>query len=204
MQRRGRADLAAVAVENARYVAEVAGTGARVLDTRKTIPGLRVLEKYATRMGGARNHRMRLDDATRAEIRDLVDDFVVVDITFQQDGKVVGKAEEESLRVRPVLSFHDARLEGFDNHLQVWPAHGAGSSCGKAIGAVPTSTIGYERLHNAALSEQVSKCAFDLRLAAMPGTGGSDGLDRQAVATRMALTQRALVDRLAELDRRDR
>jgi predicted permease len=37
---------------------------------------------------------------------------------------------------------------------------------------------------------------FDLRLAAMPGTGGSDGLDRQAVATRMALTQRALVDRL--------
>src|SRR3546814_4206851 len=34
-----------------------------LLDTRKTIPGLRVLEKYATRMGGAQNHRMRLDDA---------------------------------------------------------------------------------------------------------------------------------------------
>jgi trigger factor len=43
-----------------------------------------------------------------------LDDFVIVDITFQQEGKVVGKAEEESLRVRPVLSFHDARLEGFD------------------------------------------------------------------------------------------
>src|SRR3546814_13862261 len=38
-------------------------TGAILLDTRKTIPGLRVLEKYATRMGGAQNHRMRLDDA---------------------------------------------------------------------------------------------------------------------------------------------
>jgi len=39
------------------------GTGATLLDTRKTIPGLRVLEKYATRMGGAKNHRMGLWDA---------------------------------------------------------------------------------------------------------------------------------------------
>jgi nicotinate-nucleotide pyrophosphorylase (carboxylating) len=45
------------------YVDAMAGTGAILLDTRKTIPGLRVLEKYATRMGGATNHRMRLDDA---------------------------------------------------------------------------------------------------------------------------------------------
>ncbi|MGY8992039.1 MAG: carboxylating nicotinate-nucleotide diphosphorylase, partial [Rhodospirillales bacterium] len=45
------------------YVDLIAGTGAVLLDTRKTIPGLRVLEKYATRMGGATNHRMRLDDA---------------------------------------------------------------------------------------------------------------------------------------------
>ena len=39
------------------------GTGAILLDTRKTIPGLRALEKYATRMGGAQNHRMGLWDA---------------------------------------------------------------------------------------------------------------------------------------------
>ena len=45
------------------YVDAIAGTRAILLDTRKTIPGLRVLEKYATRMGGAQNHRMRLDDA---------------------------------------------------------------------------------------------------------------------------------------------
>nr|MBC8157983.1 nicotinate-nucleotide diphosphorylase (carboxylating) [Alphaproteobacteria bacterium] len=38
------------------------GDGAVLLDTRKPIPGLRVLSKYATRMGGATNHRMRLDD----------------------------------------------------------------------------------------------------------------------------------------------
>ena len=55
--------LSGVATLTRRYVEAIAGTGCTVLDTRKTIPGLRVLEKYATRMGGARNHRMRLDDA---------------------------------------------------------------------------------------------------------------------------------------------
>jgi nicotinate-nucleotide pyrophosphorylase (carboxylating) len=40
----------------------LAGTGTVLLDTRKTLPGLRVLDKYAARMGGAHNHRMRLDD----------------------------------------------------------------------------------------------------------------------------------------------
>ena len=55
--------LSGIATLTRRYVDAIAGTGAILLDTRKTIPGLRVLEKYATRMGGAHNHRMRLDDA---------------------------------------------------------------------------------------------------------------------------------------------
>ena len=54
--------LSGIATLTRRYVEAIAGTGAVVLDTRKTIPGLRVLEKYASRMGGAHNHRMRLDD----------------------------------------------------------------------------------------------------------------------------------------------
>ena len=55
--------LSGIATMTRRYVEQLAGTGCILLDTRKTIPGLRVLEKYATRMGGATNHRMRLDDA---------------------------------------------------------------------------------------------------------------------------------------------
>lgn len=55
--------LSGIATITRRYVDAISGTGAVLLDTRKTIPGLRVLEKYATRMGGATNHRMRLDDA---------------------------------------------------------------------------------------------------------------------------------------------
>jgi nicotinate-nucleotide pyrophosphorylase (carboxylating) len=54
--------LTGIATLTRRYVDAIAGTGCILLDTRKTLPGLRVLEKYATRMGGATNHRMRLDD----------------------------------------------------------------------------------------------------------------------------------------------
>ena len=54
--------LSGVATLTRRYVDAIEGTGAKLLDTRKTIPGLRALEKYAARMGGAENHRMRLDD----------------------------------------------------------------------------------------------------------------------------------------------
>lgn len=54
--------LTGIATLTRRYVDAIEGTGCILLDTRKTLPGLRVLEKYATRMGGATNHRMRLDD----------------------------------------------------------------------------------------------------------------------------------------------
>jgi len=54
--------LSGIATLTRHYVEAIAGTGAILIDTRKTIPGLRILEKFATRMGGAQNHRMRLDD----------------------------------------------------------------------------------------------------------------------------------------------
>ncbi len=55
--------LSGVATLTARYVEAVAGTGVRILDTRKTTPGLRELEKAAVAAGGGRNHRMGLYDA---------------------------------------------------------------------------------------------------------------------------------------------
>ncbi|MBC7987478.1 MAG: carboxylating nicotinate-nucleotide diphosphorylase [Sphingomonadaceae bacterium] len=55
--------LSGIATMTRAYVEAIARTGATLLDTRKTIPGLRLLEKYAVRMGGGTNHRMRLDDA---------------------------------------------------------------------------------------------------------------------------------------------
>jgi len=55
--------LCGVATATAAWVDAVAGTGARIRDTRKTLPGLRLLEKYAVRCGGGHNHRLGLGDA---------------------------------------------------------------------------------------------------------------------------------------------
>lgn len=54
--------LSGIATLTRTYVGAIAGTGATLLDTRKTVPGMRLLDKYAARMGGAENHRMRMDD----------------------------------------------------------------------------------------------------------------------------------------------
>jgi nicotinate-nucleotide pyrophosphorylase (carboxylating) len=54
--------LSGIATLTRQYADAIDGTGVVLLDTRKTIPGLRLLDKYAARMGGAENHRMRLDD----------------------------------------------------------------------------------------------------------------------------------------------
>ena len=54
--------MSGIASLTAKYAAEVAGTGASIVDTRKTVPGLRALDKYSVRMGGGRNHRIGLFD----------------------------------------------------------------------------------------------------------------------------------------------
>lgn len=55
--------LSGTSTTTAQYVDAVAGTGTKILDTRKTIPGLRMAQKYAVRMGGGHNHRIGLFDA---------------------------------------------------------------------------------------------------------------------------------------------
>lgn len=59
--------LSGIATMTARYVAETAGTKARIVDTRKTTPGLRLVERYAVRCGGGSNHRYSLSDAVMAK-----------------------------------------------------------------------------------------------------------------------------------------
>ena len=52
------------------------------------------------------------------------------------------------------------RFAQLPDHIQVWPAHGAGSACGKALGAVPSSTVGYEKIRNWALQYSDDKKGF--------------------------------------------
>jgi nicotinate-nucleotide pyrophosphorylase (carboxylating) len=64
--------LSGIATLTADYVRRIDGTGARIVDTRKTTPGLRSLERYAVRMGGGRNHRTSLSDAVLVKDNHLV------------------------------------------------------------------------------------------------------------------------------------
>ena len=103
--------LSGIATMTREYVDALAGTGAILLDTRKTIPGLRFLEKYATRMGGATNHRMGLWDA--AMIKD--------------NHVAVAGSVEEAVR-RAVAAGIASIIVEVDRVAQVAPALGAGAT----------------------------------------------------------------------------
>ncbi|MBX3433742.1 MAG: MBL fold metallo-hydrolase [Pirellulales bacterium] len=62
------------------------------------------------------------------------------------------------------------RFRELPDHLQVWPAHGAGSACGKGLGAIPSSTVGYEKLNNPALQFDDEQKFVDYILADQPET----------------------------------
>ena len=103
--------LSGVATLTRQYVDAIAGTGAILLDTRKTVPGLRVLEKYAARMGGAQNHRMRLDDGV------LIKDNHVA---------VCGGVAEAVRRAKSANTGLQVQVE-VDHIDQIEPAHSAGA-----------------------------------------------------------------------------
>jgi hydroxyacylglutathione hydrolase len=79
-------------------------------------------------------------------------DFVFVGDVGRPDLLETAVGERGAMRPAARTLFRSLpRFLELPDHLQVWPAHGAGSACGKALGAVPTSTVGYERRFNAAL-----------------------------------------------------
>src|SRR5690606_37172977 len=76
-------------------------------------------------------------------------DFVLVGDLGRPDLLELAGGSEGSKEAAARALFHSIRrFAALEDHLQVWPGHGAGSSCGKAIGAVPTSTVGYEKRYN--------------------------------------------------------
>jgi len=107
--------MSGIATLTARYVAEVAGTAARVVDTRKTTPGLRALERHAVRCGGGHNHRFSLSDAVLAKDNHLA--------VLTASGRSV---TEVLLEVRAGLS-HTTHLEVEVDHIdQIEPVLAGG------------------------------------------------------------------------------
>lgn len=102
--------LTGIATLTRHYVDAIAGTGAILLDTRKTLPGLRVLEKYATRMGGATNHRMRLDDG----------------VMIKDNHIAVAGGVDAAVRAAKAAGLHDVVVE-VDTLDQIPPALAAGA-----------------------------------------------------------------------------
>lgn len=103
--------MSGVATLTRRYVDAIAGTGARLLDTRKTVPGLRRLDKHAARMGGAVNHRMGLWDAAMIK-----------------DNHVAVAGDVATAVARAVAAGVDPIIVEVDRLDQIDPAIGAGAT----------------------------------------------------------------------------
>lgn len=88
--------LSGIATQTRQFVDAVAGTGARIYDTRKTLPGWRTLEKYAVRAGGGKNHRVSLGDAV------LIKDNHLAALAAEQPS--AGKADVFALALRRAKS----------------------------------------------------------------------------------------------------
>ena len=106
--------LSGVASITAKYVQAVQGTRAKILDTRKTTPGWRLLEKYAVRAGGGTNHRLNLSTAVLIKDNHLasVDGDVAVAVRRARDLAPVGtKVEVECDRIEQVQAALDAEAD---------------------------------------------------------------------------------------------
>lgn len=103
--------LSGIATMTRSYVDAMAGSGATLLDTRKTIPGLRRLEKYATRLGGAQNHRMGLWDAAMIK-----------------DNHIAVAGSVDRAVARAVAAGIDRIIVEVDRIDQIEPALGAGAT----------------------------------------------------------------------------
>jgi nicotinate-nucleotide pyrophosphorylase (carboxylating) len=111
--------LSAVATKTARYVEAVKGTRAQIVDTRKTLPGLRLAQKYAVRVGGGANHRMGLFDAILIKENHIAAAGGVAQVLAKAKAHAVGASfiqiEVETLeQLRDALE-HDATMVLLDN-----------------------------------------------------------------------------------------
>ncbi len=98
-------------------------------------------------------------------------DFVFVGSIGRPDLLETAAGVKGSAETGARLLYHSMRkFRDLPDHLQVWPAHGAGSACGKGLGAIPSSTVGYEKLFNPALQFHDEQKFVDYILADQPET----------------------------------
>ena len=174
--------LSAVATQTARYVQAVRGTRAAIVDTRKTLPGLRVAQKYAVRCGGGVNHRMGLYDAVLIKENHIAA-AGGLSAAFQAASAVAAQAEFIEVEVETLKQLQEALQVGvkmllLDNmpldilHQAVELAHNKAVleiSGGVTLASVrELAQTGVDRISVGALTKDVKAIDFSMRFQQQP------------------------------------
>jgi nicotinate-nucleotide pyrophosphorylase (carboxylating) len=162
------------------FVAIVAGTGARILDTRKTLPGLRLAQKYAVRCGGGENHRIGLFDAVLIKENHIAAVGSVTDavrVARRQSPQVMIEVEVESLaQFREALEtdadrimLDDFSLDDIRSAVRLRDAHYGKRQELEASGSVDATTLrdvaatGVDFISLGALTKHLRAIDFSMR-----------------------------------------
>ena len=174
--------LSAVATKTRTYVDAVAGTKAHIVDTRKTLPGLRMAQKYAVRMGGGTNHRIGLFDAVLIKENHIAAAGGVTAV-LRATEKVAAQAQFIEIEVETLAQLAEALEAGakmvlLDN-MDVATLHEAVRlNAGRAIleisggvtldGLRALAETGVDRISIGALTKDVKATDFSMRLQELP------------------------------------
>jgi len=176
--------LSAVATKTARYVAAVQGTRARIVDTRKTLPGLRLAQKYAVRTGGGLNHRLGLYDAVLIKENHIAAAGSVT-AALQAAAQVAPRAVFVEVEVETLAQLQEALAAGarmllLDNMdlptlaeaVRINDAAGAGRAVLEISGGVTLASLralaetGVDRISVGALTKDVQAVDLSMRFVA--------------------------------------
>ncbi len=174
--------LSAVATKTAAYVEAVAGTKAHIVDTRKTLPGLRIAQKYAVRIGGGTNHRIGLHDAVLIKENHIAAAGGVAAV-LRAASEVAARAEFVEIEVETLVQLREALDAGakmvlLDNMdlgtlaqaVRTNAAHPQGGAILEISGGVTLDGLralaetGVDRISTGALTKDVKATDFSMRM----------------------------------------
>ena len=174
--------LSAVATKTAVYVDAVEGTRARIVDTRKTLPGLRLAQKYAVRIGGGTNHRIGLHDAVLIKENHIAAAGGVTPV-LQAAARVAAQASFVEIEVETLAQLEEALGAGaqmilLDNMPLPVLREAVRINAGRAVleisGGVTLDSVralaetGVDRISIGALTKDVKATDFSMRLQELP------------------------------------
>jgi nicotinate-nucleotide pyrophosphorylase (carboxylating) len=175
--------LSAVATKTATYVAVVAGTRAAIVDTRKTLPGLRLAQKYAVRCGGGTNHRVGLYDAVLIKENHIAAAGGIPQV-LQQAAKIAAHADFVEIEVETLAQLTEALDAGakmvlLDNMSLPMLHEAVRTNAGRAIleisggvtldGLRALAETGVDRISIGTLTKDVQATDYSMRFETFAG-----------------------------------